>query len=99
MSEPILTEEAKRDLEAGIETIRARTPTDQEKRDLALAAMFEVQLKKAQGFELSRQGVKLQGWVAVLAFAIVAAVLVWKLDIPDCIRAWKCQPAEVQNEH
>ena len=63
MSEPILTEEAKRD------------------------------------FELSRQGVKLQGWVAVLAFAIVAAVLVWKLDIPDCIRAWKCQPAEVQNEH
>ena len=99
MSEKILTEEAKRDLEAGIETIRARTQTDQEKRDLALAAMFEVQLKKAQGFELTRQGVKLQGWVAVLAFAVVLALLAWKIDIPDCIRAWKCQPTEVQNEH
>lgn len=28
-----------------------------------------------------------------------AAMLAWKIDVPDCIRAWKGQPAEVQNEH
>ena len=95
MSE-ILTPELKADLEAGIDTIRSTEPTDKEKRDKAIAAMLELQIKKAQGFELTRQGVKLQGWVAVLAFAIVAAVLVWKIDLPDCIRAWRCQPtAEV----
>lgn len=99
MNKPLLTETISKDLEAGIETIRSPLPTDKDKRDLAIAAMLELQLKKAQGFELSRQGVKLQGWVAVVAFAIVAAALVWKLDIPDCIRAWRCQPAEVQNEH
>lgn len=99
MSEPILTEEAKRDLEAGIAAARSSSPTNKEVFERGLAAMMEVQVKKAQGFELSRQGIKLQGWVAVIAFAIVAAALVWKLDVPDCIRAWKCQPTEVQNEH
>ena len=89
MSEPILTAEARRDMEAGIATARSSSPTDKEVFERGLAALMEVQVRKAQGFELSRQGVKLQGWVAVLAFGVVFALLAWKIDIPDCIRAWK----------
>jgi hypothetical protein len=88
----LLTPELKTDLEAGIETIRADGPTDLHARDKAIAAMLELQLRKAQSIEV--RGLKLNGWVAVLAFAAIVIATVIAVDIPDCIRAWKGSQVE-----
>lgn len=93
MSE-ILSKQIQDDLIAGIQTIRSEEPTDRTVRDRAIAAMLELQLRKAQSFELSRSGIKLNGWLAVVAFAAILGLLAWKIDVPDCIRAWKGQPTE-----
>ena len=85
----ILTPQISNDLQAGINTIRSPLPTDPEKRDKAIAAMLELQLRKAQGLEIGKGGIKLNGWLAIVAFAAIVAVLAWKVDIPDCIRAWR----------
>lgn len=92
----ILTPQIANDLQAGINTIRSPLPTDSETRDKAIAAMLELQLRKAQGLEIGRGGIKLNGWLAIVAFAVIVAVLAWKVNIPDCIRAWRGGTAEVQ---
>ena len=89
MSE-ILTPELKADLEAGINTIRSEEPTDKEKRDKAIAALFELQLKKAQSIEV--RGLKLQGWLSIIAFSAIVISALFAVDVPECIRAWRCQP-------
>jgi hypothetical protein len=85
-------------LEAGIETIRADEPTDLQARDKAIAAMLELQLRKAQSIEVLGGRLKLNGWVAVIAGASIIISALFAVDVPDCIRAWKGQTAEVQNE-
>ena len=93
---PILTPQIANDLQAGINTIRSPLPTDPEKRDKAIAAMLELQLRKAQGLEIGRGGIKLNGWLAIVAFAAIVGLVAWKVNIPDCIRAWRCGATEVQ---
>ena len=91
---PILTPQIANDIQEGINTIRSPLPTDKEKRDKAIAAGLELQLRKAQGLEIGRGGVKLNGWLSILAFAAIVAVIAWRVDIPDCIRAWRCDNAQ-----
>lgn len=84
----ILTTEIARDIQGGIDTIRSPNSTDPEKRDKALAAMFELQLRKAQAIEIGR--FKLRGRLAIIGGVIVAILFLWKVDVPSCIRAWRC---------
>ena len=88
----IHTPQIETDIKAGIDAIRSAQPTDPEARDKAIAAGLELQLRKAQVMEIGK--VKLTGWLSIVAFVVVVGLVAWKVDIPDCIRAWKCDKAQ-----